>query len=242
MLTKAYRLDENKVKIKALVEMELLELSRVNEGTKKLIELETSVPRSSGRGNRRGVTPPSLETINQVREETNAEIEKENAILLEDRIEMFSFFARLCLPAVIPVKTWDKDHKRKMISDFVTATDEAFAMILFENNSDIFLALGESNKKTYKELKQVDDYKDTHTKWTSVNGKDAGWTEDGLERFETLVDETMLNRVRTEANARTYVDMDRKFYEGFKKDSGVNPGFVLNAGSGRKRKRRKNEL
>ena len=139
--------------------MNLLELRRVPAGIKKLLEPEeTNVStRSSGRNrNGRGSTlqsQPTLEEINKRREETNATIEKENDELMKKRIELFSFFAQLCLPAVLPVKTWEKDHKQKKISDFVTATDEAFAMLLFENNSDVYLALGESNKKTYKELK-----------------------------------------------------------------------------------------
>jgi len=227
--------------------MNLLELRRVPAGTKKLLEPETSLPTRASQRNKGGrggnLQPqPTLEEINKRREETNAAIEKENDELMKKRIELFSFFAQLCLPAVLPVKTWEKDHKQKKISDFVTATDEAFAMLLFENNSDVYLALGDSNKKTYKELKKVDKYKDVHTKYTSTNGKDVGWTEEGLERFELLVDETMLNRVSTDANAETYVDMDARFYDGIIKNTGGNPVFVLNTGSGRKRKRRKNEL
>ena len=91
-------------------------------------------------------------------------------------------------------------------------------------------------------VNQIDKYKDVHTKYTSTKGKDVGWTKEGLERFEHLVDETMLNRVSTNMNADTYVDMDGKFYDGIIKNTGDNPVFVLNTGSGRKGKRRKNEL
>ena len=87
-------------------------------------------------------------------------------------------------------------------------------------------------------VKQIDKYKDVHTKYTSTNSNDVGWTKEG----SNLVDETMLNHVSTNTNADTYVDTDGMFYDGIIKNTGGNPVFVLNTGSGRKRKRRKNEL
>ena len=161
---------------------------------------------------------------------------------MKKRLELFSFFVKLCIPAVLPVKAWEKNHKQKKISRFATATDEGFAMILFENNSEIFLAMGESGKKTFKELKQLEKYEKLQPKYTACSGREVGWVEKGLERFEELVEATMVNRGSTETNNATYVDMDSKFYDDVRNHEGNGTVITLDAPKARKRKRRFTEL
>ena len=226
-----------------MVNIDLLELRRVPKGMKDLLVMEP-MPRTSLRTRRESGQPrePTAEEIGRSIEEKNADIERENAELMKKRFELFSFFVSLCLPAVLPVKAWEKDHKQKKISDFATATDEGFAMILFVNNSEIFLAMAEADKKTYKDLKQIEEYKDLQPKYTSHTGREVGWTEQGLEHFEELVEGTLLNRKSTDANDATYVDMDSKFFDSVQKRTGIRQEFVLSQPNARKRKRRFTEL
>ena len=226
--------------------MDLLELRRVPGGMRKLLEMEPT-QRSSARvtaATRSGSLQPqpTAEEIARVHEEKNTEIEKENSMLMKKRFELFSFFVSLCLPAVLPVKTWDNDHKQKKISDFATATDEGFAMILFVNNCKIFLAMAETDTKTYKELKQVEEYKNLTPKYTSHTGREVGWTEEGMEHFENIVKGTCENRLSTNDNDDTYVDMDSKYYDSVQKGNGNRNEFVLNPITARKKKRRFTEL
>ena len=226
--------------------MDLLELRRVPGGMKKLLEMEPT-QRSSARvttATRSGSLQPqpTAEEIARVREEKNAEIEKENAVLMKTRFDLFSFFVSLCLPAVLPVKTWDNDRKQKKISDFATATDEGFAMILFVNNCKIFLAMAETDTKTHKELKQIEEYKKLAPRYTSNTGREVGWTEEGMEHFENIVKGTQQNRLSTNNNDDTYVDMDSKYYDSVQKGNGNRNEFVLNPLTTRKKKRRFTEL
>ena len=76
--------------------MDLLELRRVPGGMKKLLEMEPT-QRSSARvttATRSGSLQPqpTAGEIARVREEKNAEIEKENAVLMKTRFDLFSFF------------------------------------------------------------------------------------------------------------------------------------------------------
>ena len=143
----------------------------------------------------------------------------------------------LCIPAVLPVKTWENIHKKKKISDFVTATDEAFAMLLFENNIEIFLKMAETGTKTLKELKTIDEHKDIQTKYTRDMGREVGWNDDGMERFEILIKETRDNRVKTDVNKATYVDMDQRFYKDIQSTNmGELPEIVLNTPTVKKKK------
>ena len=238
---KAYKTEEGKANIKALVAIDLLELRCVPKGTKKLLVLEPT-QRQSSRKNRPTPGQPTAEELERRHEEKNVEINRENLLLMKKRLELFSFFVKLCIPAVLPVKAWEKNHKQKKISRFATATDEGFAMILFENNSEIFLAMGESGKKTFKELKQLEKYEKLQPKYTACSGREVGWVEKGLERFEELVEATMVNRGSTETNNATYVDMDSKFYDDVRNHEGNGTVITLNAPKARKRKRRFTEL
>ena len=211
------------------------------KGTKKLLVLEPT-QRQSSRKNRPTPGQPTAEELERRHEEKNVEINRENLLLMKKRLELFSFFVKLCIPAVLPVKAWEKNHKQKKISEFATATDEGFAMILFENNSEIFLAMGESGKKTFKELKQLEKYEKLQPKYTACSGREVGWVEKGLERFEELVEATMVNRGSTETNNATYVDMDSKFYDDVRNHEGNGTVITLNAPKARKRKRRFTEL
>ena len=238
---KAYKTEEGKANIKALVAIDLLELRRVPKGTKKLLVLEPTQKRSA-RSKKTTPGQPTAEELERRHEEKNVEINRENSLLMKKRLELFSFFVKLCIPAVLPVKAWEKNHKQKKISRFATATDEGFAMILFENNSEIFLAMGESGKKTFKELKQLEKYEKLQPKYTACSGREVGWVEKGLERFEELVEATMVNRGSTETNNATYVDMDSKFYDDVRNHEGNGTVITLNAPKARKRKRRFTEL
>jgi hypothetical protein len=117
--------------MKTLSGMDLLELRQVPSGTRNILEMETAPrirTRKAGAG--RLQKEPTPRELARIREDQNAEIEKENTLLMKERFDLFSFFVTLCLPAVIPVKAWDKYHKQKKISEIATSTDEAFAMIL----------------------------------------------------------------------------------------------------------------
>jgi len=233
--------------MKTLSGMDLLELRQVPSGTRNILEMETAPrirTRKAGAG--RLQKEPTPRELARIHEDQNAEIEKENTLLMKERFDLFSFFVTLCLPAVIPVKAWDKYHKQKKISEIATSTDEAFAMILFVNNYDIFWAMCESDKKTYKEVKQIDKYKDLHPKYTAHNGREVGWTEEGMDHFERLVEGTMQNRQSTieetgEVN-ETFVNMDNKFYDSVQKKTTHGAELVLNPFTARKKKRRRTEL
>ena len=230
--------------------MDLLELRQVPRDTKDLVEIETAQrgtrTRGQSNGSRGQQKEPTPGEIARLRADQNAEIEKENALLMKERFDLFSFFVTLCLPAVIPVKAWDKYHKQKKISEIATSTDEAFAMILFVNNYEIFVAMCESGKKTYKEVKQIDKYKDLYPKYTAHNGREVGWNEEGMEHFERLVEGTLQNRqpriIKTGEVNETYVDMDSKFYDSVQSKNANGAELVLNPFTVRKKKRRRTEL
>ena len=141
----------------------------------------------------------------------NSDIQERNDKRIEDRYKLFRTFMKISMPSVRPVKSWNNDHSLKKISDFVTATDEAFAMILFENNIEVFMAMGENGVTRVRDIKDYMEENGIKAKYTQAGGSDVGWDEAGMERFELLIQETKRNRVLSDDNKLTFVDMDEKF-------------------------------
>ena len=86
------------------------------------------------------------------------------------------------------------EKKKRCISDFVTASDEAFALLLWENGSERWQA--ECDGKSGKELPE--------TKYTK-NGAGAkaneGWISAGIKRHNDLIEQVLKDRAEEETGA-----------------------------------------
>jgi hypothetical protein len=62
-------------------------------------------------------------------------------MLLVFRIEdmnAFHAFAVLCLRHTVGVMTWKRMHRKVLISDIFTNSDEALALVILENNAQVW--------------------------------------------------------------------------------------------------------
>ena len=110
--------------------------------------------------------------------------------------DIYREFLDLALSTYYPLGKFNLQMKRALLSDVITPTEEAFGLLVFENNY--------SNWKWTLEGKSGDDLLDmpqpkllyqSEVKQTSVDGKTGGkkksvghWNEDGIVRMNWLVD------------------------------------------------------
>jgi hypothetical protein len=237
MIFEVFRTPEGKENLRKLADMDLLDLRCLPDDMEELVE-EAEQNRTTRNNRSNG---PTLEQIKA----RNSEIQKRNDKRIEDRYKLFRIFMEMCMPSVRPVKSWNNDRSLKKISDFITATDEAFAMILFENNIEVFMAMGENGVTRVRDIKDYMEENGIKAKYTQAGGSDVGWDEAGMERFELLIQETKKNRVLSDDNKLTFVDMDEKFYKDHRTvaQNGMDElEMTLNGPKRRKRKRRYTEL
>jgi hypothetical protein len=110
---------------------------------------------------------PSLEEIQELRESVVGWI----------------FLCNRLLPAVVGTTTWERRVAIQQVSEFTTVSDVAFCLLALENNWDYWQHVASvdptmNNRTTYPA-----------TKWTSspvIGGKNTGWSEEGLHRFNEL--------------------------------------------------------
>ena len=113
--------------------------------------------------------------------------------------EVLSRFLFLVLPDAVGKRKWNRMVKGLLVSRFVTFSDEAFAMILVENNAGKWLKMLLNPELSIKEKRRLP------TKYTLSGDKQGGWTNDGIFRFTELTAFVTRNR-RTNRDRVELVD------------------------------------
>ena len=103
----------------------------------------------------------------------------------------FKILCELAFEPMVSREKWKLNHIDVNVSALLTVSDEAFALLTFENNIDEWL-MG------LKYTKEEFDSKGQHTKYTSLgsnkDGTKKGWTLEGKMRFNEIYDAVVLQR------------------------------------------------
>ena len=92
------------------------------------------------------------------------------------------------MSTVVGKKVYKQSRCDKLLSEFVTIGDEALAILIFENNFDIWIKMAEKN------VTKIPGFKKKYTNGGSAKNqvarsrKHGGWCADGLKRFNELFD------------------------------------------------------
>ena len=142
--------------------------------------------------------PHTLECFQELREEKDA---------------FFVFVQRFVRPTFSSV--WKKgQHEATGISSIVTVTDEAFALLVLENNWERWLDINNKSKNKYVPSKRgrgdraASDILPLYTnvncsKVNAGNGGNRGWNETGINRFNELC-----YMVKEDRNKNSMVDKE----------------------------------
>ena len=110
---------------------------------------------------------------------------------------LFETFVNMCLVTMKSVSEWRMKIYTTPLTNICTASDEAFAMIVFENHVDDYhLAMNsEDGEKKLERQKTSPRYTQAGSK-KAVELKIVGWNKKGLKRFNELVKH--LTKIRKE--------------------------------------------
>ena len=87
--------------------------------------------------------------------------------------------------AVMGSERWKKKHKLKKISEFVTVANEAFLLLVLENNEKRWRAEFEIDKANKDAVKNLPDL--VHMRNPLNLGQNLGWEEKGIKHCNELV-------------------------------------------------------
>ena len=106
--------------------------------------------------------------------------------------EIFLTFVNICLVHFCSSMKWRYHAYNSVISDIFTESDEAFAMLLLENNA-----------KDYKQMVVLDrkltrkEAMPKYTKDPNMTEKFKGWSKNGIKRYNDLIKVVKRNRLTT---------------------------------------------
>jgi hypothetical protein len=96
----------------------------------------------------------------------------------------FLFLVTYIYGSIIGKRQWNKDKFNKKTSEEMTPSDEAFVLLVIENNWRIF--------------NEVEDTEPMYTcKGSTSNRRNDGWTNEGIMRYNELVAYVKKNRKET---------------------------------------------
>ena len=150
-------------------------------------------------------TTACCESITELEDETGKKArmpEITDIAALRSAEGTYGWFATQFLPAVVGSRCWNANYRKKTLSLFVSISDEAFALVSFENNYE----------------RWSDMFQQKNTKSSRVA---ALWTNSGAS-----LKDGQSKRFRGWAIAG--IEKYNSYYDAIKKDRDQNPDFEVN--------------
>ena len=145
---------------------------------------------------------------------------------LRQDMNMYIWWAENFWPRVVGLEKWKLEvaSGNKKPSNVVTVSDEALALLLFENHFQSWKLKSETSDDTGSQTSSMTS-DDSSTKYTRKNGSTKdGWSDDGIARFGQLMEKVTEDRASTNGT-----EFDRLVQEKMK----------LQSNNGKRKKRRR---
>lgn len=91
----------------------------------------------------------------------------------------YTMFVTSIVPVVVGRYEWKQKAHKVHYSTFVTPSDEAFGMLLVENNYEAWVEIAQTGDKG--------DKKPKYTKHAMNSGRYGGWSTQGIRRYNELI-------------------------------------------------------
>ena len=112
---------------------------------------------------------------------------------LRDRDDHFMTFVDVCLVHMTDSSSWSMVTDKR-ISNVFSSSDEAIAMLVFENHVDDFFRIVSSTKKICRKESKPKYTKENKENERKTKGGFKGWHVDGVSRFNQLMKEVKRRR------------------------------------------------
>jgi hypothetical protein len=108
---------------------------------------------------------------------------------MRKNVKQYMEFVSRMLPPVYGKEIWNEAAGNKKLSKFVTASQEAFALLLYKNGYEAWSWMSSDSSSSSDggtEIETVPNFRYTSRSSNHVMGRNSGWTVEGLTAFNTL--------------------------------------------------------
>ena len=111
---------------------------------------------------------------------------------IHDNLDAFEVFVRYVIPPVVRKMLFRTKRIKEKVSTFVTVFDEAFAMLVLENNAEKWKIFYDNENQHGLTSKKGKSAKPRYCPTSGVDAKQStytgNWTEEGIDRYNELCD------------------------------------------------------
>jgi len=125
---------------------------------------------------------------------------------------VFEFFAKTYLSVVIGYNNFEARTQQDIVSNLVTVEDEAFILLLLVNSEDRWMNMLET--KVYKTSQVSTKFTKKDSDKTGNTYKYGGWSVEGLELYNKICEEVIMDRTEFKAIEEAYKQKKNLEYEG----------------------------
>ena len=137
---------------------------------------------------------------------------EELAMLRNGDVTVFKYFMDHYVSAIVGKQKFKKVSELKVISSFVTVSDEAFALLTVKNNQEVWPAKFRNKGKNIEEMEKVPDPQYTNRRrYGKVRD---GWTKEGQREFLKYY-----NKVMDDRKTLNGIDMEKELLELYQSES-----------------------
>ena len=160
------------------------------------------------------VLSPCTKDMHNRMKEADTQMPQLKDYLLRHQSSFYNTFFDVFVKRVVGVRKFERHATKHLLSEFVTVTDEAFALLVYENQEERWRIMAEENhKKLTKEAKCTDGGGGKDLPMSGKTRRGRGWSSSGMARFNQLCND--IQRERTSDSARHKFE---KSYKRLKKE------------------------
>ena len=118
--------------------------------------------------------------------------------------EMMHVFCNYFVPCIVGKAAWKRTKAMFVISKIMTVSDEAFLLLVLENNWDLWMEMAEHDRAV-KDCQQKPKY--TNAKGNGRTIKGGGWMDEGLHRYNEIHEMVVKARKENKRVEEVYMEI-----------------------------------
>ena len=160
--------------------------------------------------------------------EGNLEVEN------DDLRSMYYMFVDTCVSNMMPKKYWKENHMTKKLSEFLTISNEAFAMLILENIAPVLVS--------HCRLRNGEIIKTGTTRYTKKDkdesGKMKGWRMTSIKRYNSLIEDVIMRRGIKALKEKLELDLRKRYVSKVSEEENLESNLETENNNTKSRKRK----
>ena len=153
----------------------------------------------------------------------------------DDQRSMYYMFVDTCVSNMMPKKYWKENHMTKKLSDFLTISNEAFAMLILENIAPVLAS--------HFRIRNGEVIKTSTTRYTKrdkdESGKMKGWRMTSIKRYNSLIEDVIMRRGIKALKENLEIELQNRYVSKVSEEENLESNLETENNNSKNKKRKR---